>query len=203
MNLLQNHRANYTQTWYKTSLWREFKSFQLKGHSYFQREMEMLWPFPHISLLFYLDLLLPNSEWEIITLLLLSKFCLKFIIKCLLLGNVSQVSGVAHGPLFLFSRTSVKETIQHLLPMVPMDYLLLRSIMAALKYEQFNDIFDCVAVPPEILIASTAYFIKTSREVENKKEVLGMSKYFMKAKCRQIIFPSSLYLILRGFYPPL
>ena len=70
----------------------------------------------------------------------------------------------------------MKGIIQHLLPMVPMDYLLLRSIMAALKYEQFNDIFNCVAVPPEILIASTAFFIKTSNEVENKKEVLGKLK---------------------------
>lgn len=61
--------------------------------------------------------------------------------------------------------------ISLLLPMVPMDYLLLRSFMSALRYEQFSCVFDLVALPPEITIAATIFYVKTSNEVENKKEV--------------------------------
>lgn len=63
-----------------------------------------------------------------------------------------------------------KMMLDCLSPMFKVDYLLPRSLVAALNYEQFVDVVPSGLIPPEVTLAGIYYFA-VGQKISHKDEV--------------------------------
>lgn len=64
-----------------------------------------------------------------------------------------------------------KDLLDRLSPLFEMDYLLPRSFMAALKYEQLKEVVPSELIPVEVTLATLYYFVKSHKVITHKDEV--------------------------------
>nr|XP_022293483.1 E3 ubiquitin-protein ligase rnf213-alpha-like isoform X1 [Crassostrea virginica] len=65
-----------------------------------------------------------------------------------------------------------KDLLDRLSPLFEMDYLLPRSFMAALKYEQLKEVVPSELIPVEVTLATLYYFVKSHKVIDHKDEVV-------------------------------
>lgn len=64
--------------------------------------------------------------------------------------------------------------LECLSPLFPMDYLLPRSFVAALEFEQLKDVVPTELIPVEVTLAAL-YFFSTKYKVTTHKNEVGIS----------------------------
>lgn len=72
---------------------------------------------------------------------------------------------------YQYTLRDAKAMLEYLTPLFPMDYLLPRSFVAALEFEQLKDVVPTELIPVEVTLAALYYFSKHYKVKTHKNEV--------------------------------
>lgn len=67
--------------------------------------------------------------------------------------------------------------MERLVPYFEIDYLLPRTLMAALRFEQLPIVVISAPIPPDIITATLCYYLRTEKHIakNDKKETVSLS----------------------------
>lgn len=85
-------------------------------------------------------------------------------------------------------------------PMFKVDYLLPRSLIAALNYEQFVDVVPTGLIPTEVTLAGIYFFVVGFHITQKDEVIKGLCESVCLSVCESYPFKGTCYDLSTKFY---